>query len=216
MFCSCPAASAINSIPIENCPERIGQIQKVVFQRVFSSAGVKNSLTIASANPNLLATWTTLLAATNSTKVVQSPFLSNPVFEPGAARRYGGGNATIGGIETIVGREPTSFTAAFLNTSQKSIKALKALMCEGDGAYNLGVYLIDEFGRIIGISNNITTPTIFYPIPAASLFLSDKKLGGIEEPDMNMMEVNLYPNWSDNIHIVTPTDFDALTALVTP
>lgn len=211
LLCGCPAGAEIPDIVIETCFEDIGQVQKLVFQRIYSTGSTKNSFTIASANPNLLASWTPLLAASDGTKVVQTPFLSQPETEPGAARKYGGGNATIGGIEIIVGREPTTFTGMYLRTSQKSIKDMKAMMCE-----TVGVYLIDEFGRIIGISDDIDSPTIFYPIPIQGLFIGDKKLGGLEEPDSNVIEFGFYPNWSDNLHVVTPSNFDALTALVTP
>jgi hypothetical protein len=211
LLCACPAAAAIPDIELEDCKESIGQIQKILFQRVYSAAGTLNSFTIASANPNLLASWTPKLAASNGTKVVQTPFLSGPTTEPGAARKYGGGNATLGGIEIIVGREPTTFTAMFLETSQISIKDMKAFMCE-----NVGVFFIDEFGRIIGKSDDIDTPTIVYPIPINGLFIGDKKFGGLEEPDSNTLEFGLYPNWSDDLYVITPTDFDALTELVTP
>lgn len=211
MLCTCPLGTEITDIYISDCPEEVGQIQKLLIQRVFSSAGVKNSFTIASTNPNVLATWTTVLAASDSTKVVQTPYLTNPVVEPGAPRTYGGGNATLGGVEIIVGREATLFTASFLSASQRSIQDLKEIMCE-----TVGVYLIDEYGRIIGISNSIASPTICYPIPVHGFFVGDKKLGGLEEPDMNELRFYFYPNWSDNLYIITPTNFDALTALVTP
>jgi len=211
MLCSCPLGAAINSVFIDTCPEEVGQIQKMVFQRVFASAGVKNEFVIGSTNPNVLASWTPLLAAVNSTKVVQTPFLTNPVVEPGAPRTYGGGNATLGGVEIIVGREATQVTAAFLSASQRTIKNLKTFMCE-----TVGVYLIDEYGRIIGISDDIANPTKFLPIPIHGFFVGDKKLGGLEEPDMNQVQFYFFPDWSDNLLIVTPTNFDALTALVTP
>lgn len=211
MLCTCPLGTEITDIYIADCPEDIGQIQKLVVQRVYASAGTKNKFTIASANPNLLASWTTLLAASDSTKVVQTPYLTNPVVEPGAPRTYGGGNATLGGVEEIVGREATLFTASFLRASQRSIKDLKEIMCE-----TVGVYMIDEYGRIIGISDDIASPTEFYPIPVHGFFVGDKKLGGLEEPDMNELRFYMHPNWSDNLHIVTPTNFDALTELVTP
>lgn len=212
ILCTCPLGSAIGSVTLDECPEVVGQIQKLVFQRRLNS-GVLNSFTIASANPNLLASWTPKLAATDDTKVVQTPFLNTPEMEPGAARPWGGGNQTRGGVEIIVGREPTVFRCSFINTSQKSIKDLKTFFCE-----DMVVYFIDEFGRIIGKSNDIDSPTIFYGLPVAtfSLFVGDKKFGGFEEPDMNLLEFKLYPNWSDNLHLVTPTNFDALNDLVTP
>lgn len=213
ILCSCPLGAEIADITLESCPESIGQIQKILFQRRNASAGVRNSFTIASANPNLLASWTPLLAASDNTKVVQSPFINSPEFTPGAARPWGGGNATIGGVEIIVSREPTVFTSMLLNMSQKTIKDLKTLFCE-----DLQVYFIDEYGRIIGESDDIDAPTIFrgIPVASASLFVGDKKFGGFEEPDSNVLEFKLYPNWSDDLHIVEPSNFSALNDLVTP
>lgn len=211
LLCNCPVGAALGSVPLSDCPNSLGQIQKVVFQRVFSTGATRNSFTIASANPNVKASWTPLLAATDGTKVVQSPYLSAPAFEAGAARTYGGGNETLGGIEIILGREATAFTGNILRAPQTTIKALKAFMCE-----NVGVYLIDEFGRITGTVDNTTTPTKFYPIPISALFVGDKAIGGLETPDMNALTWKFLPNWSDNLHTVVPTDFDALTELLTP
>ena len=209
----CPLPSELNNIFIDTCPENIGQIQKLVFQRKFSTGSTRNGFTIASANPNLQASWDTFLDASDSTKAVQTPFLDNPETEAGAAIKFGGGNATRGGIELIVGREPTLFTGQYLQTSQRSIKNMKTYQSESFQG-NLGVYFIDEFGRIIGESDDIENPTIFYPIPIHSLFIGDKSFGGKEAPDDNMIEFSLFPNWSDDLHIVTPSDFDALTDLV--
>lgn len=211
LLCGCPVGAEIPSIPLEDCIESVGQIQKMVFQRIYSASGVKNTIVEATASITALATWTALLAATDGTKVVQSPFLSQPEFEVGAARKYGGGNATIGGIEVVVGREPTQVTGMFLNVNQTTVKALKELMCE-----NVGVYFIDEFGRIVADSDGADPVVNYYPIPINGLFIGDKKVGGLEEPDSNTIEFGLYPNWSDNLRITTPADFDALTALVTP
>lgn len=212
ILCTCPLGAAIGDVAIVECPEVVGQIQKLLFQRRLNS-GALNSFTIASANPNLLASWTPKLAASDDTKVVQTPFINTPEMEPGAARPWGGGNQTRGGVEIIVGREPTVFRGSFINTSQESIKALKAFFCE-----DIAVFFIDEYGRIIGRSDDIATPTLFYGFPVAtfSFFVGDKKFGGFEEPDQNTLEFKLYPNWSDNIYLCEPTNFDALNDLATP
>lgn len=212
ILCNCPLGAEIVDITLEDCPEVVGQIHKLLFQRRLNGTAL-NSFTIASANPNLLASWTPKLAAADDTKVVQSPFINSPELEPGGPRPWGGGNATRGGVEIIVGRDPSVFRAMFINTSQKSIKDLKTLFCE-----DMVVYFIDEYGRIIGESDDIDAPTEFRGIPIASfsLFVGDKKFGGFEEPDQNMIEFKLYPNWSDNLHIVSPSDFSALNDLVTP
>jgi len=207
LLCDCPLGAALPDVPINDCIEDFGQLQKIVLQRIYSSGTTKNTI----ADPTLEASWTALLAASNGTKVVQSPYLANPDSEPGAARTYGGGNATPGGVEITIGREPTSVTAEILRSPQDTIKALKELSCE-----NIGVWLIDEHGRIGCLADDVDTPTTYYPIPVQNFFVGDKALKGLEEPDRNAISWKFFPNWSDYFKILTPSDFDALTDLVTP
>jgi len=215
LLVNCPQGAAITEVGIARCPESVGQIQKGVFSRLFSAPGVKNKFVVASANPNVLASWTPKLAAADGTKVVQTPYIQAPTTEPGAAREYGGGNETLGGIAIIIGREPTTFTGNLLFTSQATIAELKTYQAEALNG-GLGVFLNDEFGRIIAIANDVDNPTEVYPIPVAGLFIGDKAFGGLEGADMNTIQWKFLPNWSDKLVIITPTDFNALTDLTTP
>ena len=208
--CPCPANAALKTIPAQGCAQSFGQIQKVAFQRLQSS-GAKNSFT-SSADIKLLASWTALLAAADSTKIVVSPYIQAPTVEAGAARTFGGGNETLGGVEQIIGREPTAFTGVIRAVEQSIIKAMKELQCEATND-NLGVYLFDENGNICAIQDE-TTATTFYPIPIRSLFVGDKTFGGLEAPDSNAIQWSFLPNYSDNLAIVSPTDFNPLTDLV--
>lgn len=197
-------------IPAVKCPESFGQIQKVAFQRLTTDAGAKNSFTSAAAI-TLLASWTPKLSAADSTKIVVSPYIQAPTAEAGAARTFGGGNETLGGVEEIIGREPTPFTGVIRKTAQAVIKAMKELQCESYGD-NLGIFLFDENGAIGAIEDE-ATPGTYYPIPIRSLFIGDKTLGGLEAPDSNAISWSFLPNWSDNLAIVAP-DFNPLTDLV--
>ena len=197
-------------IPVSNCPESFGQIQKVAFQRLYKSTGEKNSFT-TTAGIGKKASWTPLLSADNDTKIVISPYIQAPTAEAGAARTFGGGNETLGGVEEIVGREPTPFTGVMRKLPQKIIKALKELQCESWGD-NLGVYLFDENGAI-GAIQDAKTATTHYPIPIRSLFIGDKTLGGYEAPDSNNIQWAFLPNWSDDLAIIVPEDFNPLTDL---
>ena len=208
--CKCPAATAITSIPAITCPESFGQIQKVAFQRIYSSGSTKNSFTTL-ADIKLLASWTALLSAADSTKIVVSPYIEAPTAEAGAARTFGGGNESLNGIEEIIGREPTPFSAVIRKAPQSVIKAIKELQCES-AVHNLGVYLFDELGNIGAIQDG-ATPTTYYPIPVQSFFVGDKTLGGLEAPDNNAISWSFKPNWSDDLAIVVPTDFNPLTDL---
>lgn len=209
-ICKCPAAAALPNIPNFTCAESFGQIQKVAFQRLYKSAGGKNSFTTA-AGIGKLASWSPLLAAEDDTKIVISPYIQAPTAEAGAPRTFGGGNETLGGIEEIIGREPTPFTGVVRKMPQSLIKALKELQCESD-SQNLGVYLFDGNGSI-GALQDPTTATTYYPIPIRSLFIGDKTLGGLEAPDSNAVQWSFLPNWSDDLAILTPEDFNPLTDL---
>lgn len=209
-ICKCPASTALTSIPAVTCSESFGQIQKVAFQRIYSSGTTKNSFT-SSADIKLLASWTALLSANDSTKIVVSPYIQAPTSEAGAARTFGGGNDTLGGVEEIVGREPTTFSAVLRRIPQSTIKIIKELQCES-WADNLGVYLFDDNGNIEALVDP-SVATTFYPIPIRALFIGDKTHGGLEEPDSNAISWTFLPNYSDQLKIVAPTDFNPLTDL---
>lgn len=209
-ICKCPAAAALPNIPNFTCAESFGQIQKVAFQRLYKSTGEKNSFK-TDAGIEKKASWTPLLSADDDTKIVISPYIQAPTAEAGAARTFGGGNETLGGVEEIVGREPTPFTGVMRKLPQKIIKALKQLQCESD-SQNLGVYLFDENGNI-GALQDETIETTYYPIPIRSLFFSDKTLGGLEAPDSNNIQWAFLPNWSDDLAIIVPENFNPLTDL---
>lgn len=209
-ICKCPAAASLPNIPNFVCAESFGQIQKVIFQRIYKSTGEKNSFT-AQSSISLLASWTPLLSAADDTKVVVSPYIQAPTAEAGEARTFGGGNETLGGVEEIIGREPTPFTGVIRRAPQNIIKAMKQLQCESE-SQNIGIYLVDEHGSI-GALRDEKTATTYYPIPIRSLFISDKTLGGLEAPDSNNIQWSFLPNWSDDLAIVEPEDFNPLTDL---
>ncbi len=192
----------IPDIPFEQCPETMGQIQKLLFQRV-SNKPIFSS----DKSPELKASWTPLITASDETKVVVSPWIENPELAPGDARTFGGGNATLNGVEVVVGSEATSFTGLIRKQPQKVIKALKKLMCEP-----LSVYFVDEYGRIWmlekkkGEYNGV-------PIQANTIFVGDKAGGNLEEPDSNTISFKLAPNWSDDLVPISPEDFNALEEL---
>lgn len=207
MICKCPKGAALPDIPAVTCPESFGQIQKVAFVRLYKTDGTKNKFVTAS-DIKLKASWTPLLTAADDTKVIISPYIQAPTAEAGAARTFGGGNETLGGIEEIIGREATPFTGVIRKAPQTVIKALKDLQCE-----SIGVYLFDENGAI-GAIGDATTAGTYYPIPIRSFFVGDKTLGGFEAPDSNAIQWSFLPNWSDDLKLIAPTDFNPLTDLV--
>ena len=216
-LCSCPAASALSTIPAVQCVESFGQIQKVAFMRLKKADGTVNSFVDGvSTGIDKLAAWTAKMALTDGGKVVISPYIQAPTSEAGEARTFGGGNETLGGVELVIGRNPTSFSGVFRAVPQAIIKVIKELQCEAQ-ADNLGVILFDENGNIEAVKGSTlvestATPT-YFPIPIRSLFVSDKTHGGLEAPDSNNISWTFLPNFSDDLAIVAPSDFNPLTDL---
>ena len=212
-LCSCPAATTLTTIPAATCSETFGQIQKAAFCRLAKADGTKNSFTTGtSTGIDKLAAWTAKMAKTDGEKIVITPYIQAPTQEAGSPRTFGGGNETLGGVEIIIGREPSTFTGVLRAVPQDIIKAMKALQCEAQ-ADNLGVFLFDENGNIEAIEDGTTAGT-YYPIPIRSLFIGDKSHGGLEAPDNNAIQWSFLPNYSDDLKIVAPSDFNPLTDLV--
>ena len=206
LLCTCPVGAEITTLTVNDCPFDIGQVQKIIFQRVYSSGSTRNSMTVGDAATE--ATWTALFAANNGTKTTISPYVEEPVSEGGDAREFGGGNATLGGIPRVTGKNPTTFTCVLRSPQSLIAEQMNDYMCE-----TLGVYLITENGKIIGTTDDNATPTTFYPIPIRSFFIGDRRLGGFEEPDSTPISWRFLPNWSLKLKEITPSDFEALVDL---
>ncbi len=208
-MCSCPAGVALPAVPNASCPQNWGQTQKIIFQRIFKTAGTKNSFT-QTASIKQLSSWTPLFAANASsddagTKCVITPYVEAPTSDGGDAITFGGGNDTVGGATKVIGRNPVNMSFVIRQMTQDVIKALKGLQCEDE----LGVYLVNGDGQILALSPSDNT---YYPIPIRSLFISDLKLMGLDNPDENTLSFSFLPNWSDDAKVVTP-DFNPLTDL---
>lgn len=211
LICQCPAAAAIATIPNVTCPENFGQIQKVAFQRLRKADGKRNSFTTESAI-TLKASWTALLSAGDGSKVVVSPYINAPADSGGDARMTSGGNDDLGGIAEVLGGNPVQFDGSLRSVPQSVIKTMKALQCEAN-AGNLGVFLFDENGKIEAIQDE-TTSTTYYPIPIRALFIGSKIHGNFDAKDSNAISWQYPDNYSDDLAIVTPSDFNPLTDLV--
>lgn len=214
--CQCPAAAALPDVPNAVCSESFGQIQKAAFQRLVDEDGERNKFVQGSTgtpgNPiTKKASWTALLSADDGTKVVVSPFINSPADAGGDARKTSGGNDDLGGVAEVLGGNPVNFTGSLRAIPQAIAKALKQLTCEAN-AGNLGVYLFDENGNIEAIEDP-DTPGTYYPIPVRGFYVGDKLHGNYDAKDNNAIEWSYKPNYSDDLKIVTPEDFNPLTDL---
>lgn len=182
-----------------NC-ESQGQIVKLLIQKQFSAGVTKNSFVVSTADPAVLASWTAKITATDNTKITKTPKIHDFQNEAGEARTFGGGTVTAGGTSIVLGENPSTFNAKLFSESQDVIEALKKYM----KIKNLGVWTVDEFGTIGGLADNVTTPTIYYPIPIEAFFVGSKKFGNYDEADANMISWEVGNNILDKFSIIQP------------
>ena len=191
----CPVATTLeNAVTTLNpCQSDVGQIQKLVFWRTGNS--------IASvATAIIQTTWDVLLVATGDTKALVTPFVNNPDIPAGDPREFGGGNETRWGSVLRKGGQSPVLSFTMIAEDQDIIVLLKALRCEG-----LEVLFINEADQII--YSDTGSVVAGFPVVPNSLFVGDKKIGGLEEWDTNLLIFNLQPNWSDTLEITAATDF---------
>ena len=199
----CPAATSLPTIPAESCAKRFGQTQKVIFQRLYDGS-TRNGIADGSSTgqAGLLASWTALKAANDGTKIAVSPFVENPTPDGGDAKTVGGGNESLNGAERVIGSNPVGMTFRLNNKDQAIIDEMKKLMCESLGN-NLGVYLINENGQIMGRKETNGTTVTWYPMPIQTLYISDLMPGGLDADDYNDMSFKFVPGYSDKVDFIT-------------
>ena len=78
--CGCPAGAHLADLQIADCKESLGQIQKVIIQRRYGSAGVLN--TIPEASIKSKTAMVALATAADGTKIIISPYIQNPTTTP--------------------------------------------------------------------------------------------------------------------------------------
>lgn len=208
--CVCPRPPSLGDVIRATCKENLGQIQRFLFQRIADgNVFAVGDLGLISA----LASWTPLFIADDDTKVVSSPYVEGFVIPRTEAITEGGGdNSTIDGIEMVVGANAATALGQIAETPGQILKALRALMCEVD----LGVYMINQYGQIIGVTDTPATPTTSVsPIPIRSFFVSDADNNGLNTRDKADIRFGLPFGWRDNLAIVTPA-FNAKISLWPP
>lgn len=197
MLCDCTSNVALPVIGAKRCGVNFGQLQVLAFVKIGDEpvAGESGSLFLKT-NVGNKALWEAALAETTP-KVVLSPVLYNPTVEAGDARTWGGENATPDGVEFQVGANATTLTAELRNVDPKVAAAMKELRCMAENG-QLAMVMFDSDDEVIGADGE----TAIVAIPVRSLFVSDRVMGNLTEPDYHNLTIGLAPDWSDALTAV--------------
>jgi hypothetical protein len=214
MACNCPVATALTTITTSSCPEEIGQIQRAWFVRKgevvwdTATAGAANvPATITGDLVTVIAGWTILKTAVDSTKVVFAPLFGGDItITPGEAITQGGNdNSTLNGQTYFVAFPDSTFSARYDQLSAQTTADLKLLVCE-----DLEVYFVNDSGDIIG---DASTTGTFKGFDCSNVALGSRNVQGFATRDSNIMTFQLDEDWDTYFEKQTPTDFNALTGI---
>lgn len=189
---TCPVVATMASVvtSLTDCPNEIGQIQKLIFWRRGQSFTAVASATSATV-------WTAHLAATGDGKTLVSPMLTLAI-PASEAREAGSGNEVIHGIPLNIGSNPTKVEGRIWENDQTTIAALKDIKDE-----YLDVMMINESGQLIYRLDGAAVKGF----PIRSLWISDMQTGTFTDGTLNMFSFYLEPNWSDAATVTAATSF---------
>ena len=203
---SCPAPTAIASIPATSCPIRWEQIQKILLRRISGATALTTSSILLSA------TITPLLSAADATKLVVSPYIGDLKFPQSEILAEGGNdNTTLNGIRQLRGLGFVTVTGMLRNISAAAAAKIRAITPETalqPGETNIEAIFVNKDGKIIGQNPSGTVAKGF---PIYNLALSDVGSEGFAKDNVYNLSFDLAPGWSEFHTMWTPTDWNALT-----
>lgn len=148
MLLECPPPAVLANIPATNCPIKFDQIQKIAFGRKTTDARFDTEAEMLTQ-----AAWTALLAATDESKIVVSPYFTGLTIPVGEAIKTGGNdNTTINGISELQGGPSVVVPFICKNISAETARGLRALCSETQlqpGDTNLEGYFFARNNNII-------------------------------------------------------------------
>lgn len=200
----CPAPAALATPPAQACPFRMDQIVRLAFRRI---NGVAAAFATEAAL-KLQATWTPLIAAADSTKIVISPLFAGLVIPNSEGIFIGGGdNTTFNGIRSYMGEAFVTVTFTWSNMTP-AVKAVldtyaQESIANAAGLTNLGVHMFNVNGW--DFHNNLA----FFPV--YNFRVSSRGTEGLNTNDTYQASFDLAPRWDANL-AGTKLSFDPLTA----
>jgi hypothetical protein len=226
MIISCPLPAALRPINIADCPFKIDQLVRMVFQRRQPTATDADAPFATLADIQTLAGWNDFLAATDNTKMVLSPIFANATIPNSEALTTGGNdNTTFNGIRQYNGEGAVTVNGTFYNMASKTKEDLMYLPQESlasiIGVSNLTVYLVNRDGQIIADTYPGTpvggpppvAPTLYRGIPIYNFRISSVGSAGFNAPNTHQFSFDLPADWDTRIVSIKPT-FDPLVDLV--
>lgn len=200
----CPLTTTVPPITDVNCEEHFGQIVRCAFTR----AKAQNFADQTAFGTEVA--WDTALGASDDTQIQITPLFNNFVIPEGAAATIGPDtNETLFGELKVVGSSAITCTGRFQGLPFSVKAELEAYISEGAVFGNMGVILIDEFGKAYAHQPEGNGTPIF-GIPISSFYIGDVGSEGYNTLSYTPFQFNLKGGWA-NLVISEIPDFDLIT-----
>jgi hypothetical protein len=200
MLFKCPKQATLTEVTPTACPIKFDQIQKLAIGRLISEARF-DSIVGAEGKPITdQAIWTALLAATDDTKIVVTPYFSGfsiPATE--AIKQGGNDNTTLNGVSEVMGGQMVTVPFVLKNVSSETAKGLRLLATESmlqPGETNIGGYFFATDNNIV--FDGGADGTEFLPFEIYNMFVPDVASEGLNTNNTYNCSFEMRFGWSEN------------------
>lgn len=202
---ACPLPTALTAITQPTCAFRFDQIVKFAFQQRQSAAPFATSTAFKT-----LSNWTTLLAASDATKIVASPIFTGMVI-PSSEGNFAGANdnANFDGLEDYFGDNPVRVTGHFKNLPPQA-KADMDVLTQFSIANAIGVSMLTVF--MFNKDGQAFSDALYKGIPIYNFRVGSTGSEGLNKADLTPFSFNLTSKWDRALLTEIPL-FDPLTQL---
>jgi len=189
--CPCPLDSTLPAVGDSTCAFDIDQVIRLAFQLPQDTAPFVDAEAIATQS-----NWTTLIGASDATKIIVSPFVSGFTI-PSSEGAFEGGddNTTVDGLPLYKGENTVTMEGMFKSAQPSVIKQLKNLICfaiSTTGSTNLTMFLLTGKNEVVALDD-------FKGIPINNFRIGSRGSEGYRASDMVTFSFNMRGDWDNDI-----------------
>ena len=209
-LCTCPPNATLTAVSDFECGIDFDQIVRLAFSK--NQAAQFPALT-GVGGIQLQASWTTLKAAVDNTKVILTPPTVNLTIPTSEGQETGGNdNSTIKGIPNYLGENPVLVSGEINSMPADVYTELKDFVCQSKS--NIGkplamVYFFNQFEQVVADDEGLDD-TDFKGFPIYNFRLSTPGTEGFNSLNKYTFSFWMAADWADQFK-VTELDFDPLS-----
>lgn len=204
--------ASVNTTPAisPKFPINIGQIVRLIFQQPYDG-GTTGSQFATLAAAQTLATWTTMLAATDGTAMFSTPLFSNSkISQPKPLETGADSNLTYRGQPEFFGMGGSMLSGEFRGKDAPSLTSMQNLAAfsqqDAGGISNLSAYMVTDSGDVVAKGTQSgTTLTLIEPINIFNFWYGTQSTEGFASATVTGLGLWLPPYWSDNLVMIPRT-----------